>query len=203
MNISAANALLKILEEPPTETRFILISDDRSGIPLTILSRVSAIPVAAPDLRTALEWMAESGISDMDRNQLLGFAEGAPLRALQLYKSGFIEKNTQWKSMLLKLAQHDADPTVIAAAIGKENATDFIAWLEKILCDVTAVALGKTPPGTLGVDSEAIHTLTERLFSRGIWDMIRKLQVYLRKQRNTVDELLFLEDILIAIRKKS
>ncbi len=39
MNISAANALLKILEEPPSHTGFILIAEQISSIPATILSR--------------------------------------------------------------------------------------------------------------------------------------------------------------------
>lgn len=39
MNISAANALLKILEEPPSHTVFILIAEQLSSIPATILSR--------------------------------------------------------------------------------------------------------------------------------------------------------------------
>jgi len=39
MNISAANALLKILEEPPSHTMFILIAEQLNSIPPTVLSR--------------------------------------------------------------------------------------------------------------------------------------------------------------------
>ncbi len=39
LNISAANALLKILEEPPLHTMFILIAEQLNSIPATILSR--------------------------------------------------------------------------------------------------------------------------------------------------------------------
>ena len=39
MNTAAANALLKILEEPPVHTQFILIAEQVSSIPATILSR--------------------------------------------------------------------------------------------------------------------------------------------------------------------
>lgn len=39
MNISSANALLKILEEPPSHTIFVLIAEQLSSIPATILSR--------------------------------------------------------------------------------------------------------------------------------------------------------------------
>lgn len=44
MNISAANALLKILEEPPDDTIFVLISPEPEQLMATILSRVQVIP---------------------------------------------------------------------------------------------------------------------------------------------------------------
>ena len=39
LNAAAANALLKVLEEPPARTFFILISEQVTGLPLTLLSR--------------------------------------------------------------------------------------------------------------------------------------------------------------------
>ncbi len=39
LNAAAANALLKVLEEPPDRTFFILISEQMTGLPLTLLSR--------------------------------------------------------------------------------------------------------------------------------------------------------------------
>ncbi|MCR4676681.1 MAG: hypothetical protein K5634_05570 [Sphaerochaetaceae bacterium] len=48
---SASNALLKILEEPPQDTAFILISRSISSIPPTILSRVRIFNFKIPDGR--------------------------------------------------------------------------------------------------------------------------------------------------------
>jgi DNA polymerase-3 subunit delta' len=39
MNLSSANALLKILEEPPEHTLFILIAEQMSSLPVTLISR--------------------------------------------------------------------------------------------------------------------------------------------------------------------
>lgn len=39
LNVAAANALLKILEEPPSHTTFILIAEQTSTLPATIMSR--------------------------------------------------------------------------------------------------------------------------------------------------------------------
>ena len=43
LNISSSNALLKIIEEPPKKTLFILVSDTKEGILDTILSRTQCI----------------------------------------------------------------------------------------------------------------------------------------------------------------
>jgi DNA polymerase-3 subunit delta' len=48
MNISAANALLKILEEPPKHTFFILIAEQIDSIPATILSRCQKYMFSVP-----------------------------------------------------------------------------------------------------------------------------------------------------------
>lgn len=42
-NEEAANALLKLLEEPPTQTRFLLTAESQSLVPLTIQSRCHTI----------------------------------------------------------------------------------------------------------------------------------------------------------------
>jgi DNA polymerase-3 subunit delta' len=50
MNIAAANALLKILEEPPAHTVFILLAQQINSIPATILSRCQKYTIPTPEL---------------------------------------------------------------------------------------------------------------------------------------------------------
>lgn len=45
LNRHAANALLKLLEEPPSQTYFILVSDDITQLPATIFSRCVKFPI--------------------------------------------------------------------------------------------------------------------------------------------------------------
>lgn len=46
LTIQAANSLLKVLEEPPAETMFILLAEDLNKLPITIQSRCQLIPFA-------------------------------------------------------------------------------------------------------------------------------------------------------------
>ncbi|MYE07483.1 MAG: DNA polymerase III subunit, partial [Oligoflexia bacterium] len=58
MNLSSANSLLKILEEPPPNVYFILISSHLSALPVTIRSRVQILrfqPLKMEDLYTIIE----------------------------------------------------------------------------------------------------------------------------------------------------
>ena len=55
LNRSAANALLKILEEPPSHTLFILIAEQLSHLPATIMSRCQQYAVSPPESADYLE----------------------------------------------------------------------------------------------------------------------------------------------------
>lgn len=57
MTIGAANALLKVLEEPPLHAMFILTASNKSAVPETILSRclqIEVFPMSAEELTFAL-----------------------------------------------------------------------------------------------------------------------------------------------------
>ena len=75
MNVNAANALLKTLEEPPGETYLILCSQRAGALPATIRSRCSTVAVAR-DLPAAQAWLA-----DRKAQALLPDYDGAPLLA--------------------------------------------------------------------------------------------------------------------------
>ena len=85
MNLNAANALLKGLEEPQAQAHFILVSHRPARLLPTIRSRCVALPVVLPDAAAAGSWLKAQGALDWEA--WLAFAGGAPLRALE-YASG-------------------------------------------------------------------------------------------------------------------
>jgi DNA polymerase-3 subunit delta' len=85
MNVSAANALLKTLEEPPAATHFVLVSDAPSRLPITIRSRCQRLrfaPLTADHIAAHLE--RESGVAPEQARFDAALAGGSLGRALAL-----------------------------------------------------------------------------------------------------------------------
>ena len=81
MNISAANALLKTLEEPPNGVILLLVSDQPGLVLPTVRSRSRRLTLGLPAQDVALAWLFDR-IGQTDAGHLLAMAEGAPLKAL-------------------------------------------------------------------------------------------------------------------------
>lgn len=82
MNVIAANALLKVLEEPPPRTVFLLTTDAPDRLLPTIVSRCRRLPLPVPSRSDAVAWLREQGVAEPA--DWLAAAGGAPLRALGL-----------------------------------------------------------------------------------------------------------------------
>lgn len=86
MNRAAANALLKVLEEPPAGALLILVCDRFSGLPMTIRSRCVRIACEHIDPRHARDWLQASltDVDDTTIDTVLAECGGAPLAARAL-----------------------------------------------------------------------------------------------------------------------
>ena len=82
LNLASANALLKMLEEPPAGTLFMLVSSQPQRLLPTIMSRCQAVDMPVPSKIEATEWLKTQGVQQAEF--ALDYAGGAPLLALQL-----------------------------------------------------------------------------------------------------------------------
>ena len=116
MNENAANALLKVLEEPPADTYFLLVVHQVSKILPTILSRAQRVNFALPSANSIIDWL-KSDFNQVDIEHAIERARGFPERV---------------KSMLLESdeVQFDND-TLIELMLGKRSGYDFAAKLDQ------------------------------------------------------------------------
>ncbi|WP_210272590.1 DNA polymerase III subunit delta' [Chthonobacter rhizosphaerae] len=89
MNPNAANALLKLLEEPPNRAMFLVISHAPGALLPTIRSRCRRLalsPLGEEDLSAALETLGLE-VDPASRAQLAAIAEGSVRRAVECLES--------------------------------------------------------------------------------------------------------------------
>ncbi|MDO5667282.1 MAG: DNA polymerase III subunit delta' [Alcaligenaceae bacterium] len=79
LNQESANAILKILEEPLGDTRFLLVSNGIRKLLPTIVSRCQRLHLPIPEQQTSLDWLTEQGVNNPE--QALTAAGGAPFQA--------------------------------------------------------------------------------------------------------------------------
>jgi len=77
LNGPAANALLKLLEEPPPGALFMAVTDDLDAVVPTVRSRCVLLRAPVPEVATALAWLRSSGVEDAEER--LAEAGGAPV----------------------------------------------------------------------------------------------------------------------------
>lgn len=85
LNTMAANALLKVLEEPPDHTVFLLAAQAPDRLLPTLVSRCRRLPLAVPPPDVALSWLQAQDVDQPAAR--LAAAGGAPLLALQQAQS--------------------------------------------------------------------------------------------------------------------
>lgn len=155
MNHAAAGALLKTLEEPPGEVRFILASDAAHLLLPTIRSRCMARALHWPAEEEALAWLAECGVLQPEAAALLRAAGGRPEQALAFVaapddapkgKSGAASTQqraaaqaAQWAAFPAALAQGEA------AAFAATPLPETVARLQKLCHDLMCVQVGAAP----------------------------------------------------------
>lgn len=84
MNGSAANAILKVLEEPPEKTIYLMASYDLERIISTITSRTQLIAVRPFSNEEVANFLISEGVADKDAQKISRVAEGSIQKGLNI-----------------------------------------------------------------------------------------------------------------------
>jgi DNA polymerase-3 subunit delta' len=130
MNVNAANALLKSLEEPSANTLLLLVCHTPSQLTATIRSRTRILPFPVPPLSQALAWLNKvTTVGDNDPQYLLDQSCGKPLLALKLIESDLLEQKIAFTHLLDEIAGNELSPLVAAERCFKLNSIERVDWL--------------------------------------------------------------------------
>jgi DNA polymerase III subunit delta' len=194
MNVNAANALLKSLEEPPPRTYFLLVAHRPYQLLPTIKSRCQHVALPVPDRKTAAAWLAEQGVRDAEL--ALAHVGDAPLLAAELNGTEYWGARA---AFLRQLAARDFDVLSAAEAIRDCPAPHAIVWLQKWSYDIAlyrAVGLVRYNPDhqtTIARIASEVSALATLRFQR---EMTRTQRI----ANHPLNPRLFLEQLLLAYR---
>jgi len=184
MNINAANALLKSLEEPSGDTVLLLVSHQPSRLLPTIKSRCVQQACPLPSEAMSLAWLAKSlpDCSEDERVELLTLAAGSPLAAVNLQAQGVREQRALVVDGVKKLLKQQQSPTQLAEGWNAIPLLLLFDWF----CDWSSLILR--------------YQLTQDEEGLGLMDM-RKVVQYLA-QKTAQDKVLAIQDWILAQRQK-
>ncbi|MGE0239823.1 MAG: DNA polymerase III subunit delta' [Parvibaculaceae bacterium] len=143
LNPESANALLKILEEPPARSLFILVSHQPGRLLATIRSRCLRLdlnPLSEADTIAVLEGMAEQGPEDITRAAQL--SRGSPGRALELLNSDGAKYFDLLRQLMMRAQPIDlpAKISIADGLQGRDMSEDFSIFSELLLTHVADLA---------------------------------------------------------------
>jgi DNA polymerase III subunit delta' len=136
LNPNAANALLKILEEPPQQSLFLLVSHAPARVLPTIQSRCRKLalrPLATDDVIRAVAQAANLAIDDPALVEAAEAAEGGVARALTLLGGDALKLHQRTAALLATLPRLDPrELHALGDALGGSDRVALAAFVDSV-----------------------------------------------------------------------
>lgn len=195
------NALLKIIEEPPANTLFILVAQNQEQILSTILSRtqIVKIPKLADDV-VATYLKEKAGLNDAQAAEYSFLADGNIVVADALVQDD-ANNNASYFSEWLRMGFGNKVPSMIAftetaASWGRENQKNFLKYGINFLRECALLISGadelvKLPPQVF----EVAKNLSAKVLNLAMVEaLINELEAaHYHIERNANPKILFLD----------
>lgn len=172
MNLITANALLKILEEPPQKTIFMLVSDSIDRLLPTIISRCRRLPLPKPDVEISLKWLQENNINSPQN--WLAATNNTPLNALYLAKHNQNPYPEWVDEVLTQINSRVANPDIsnLVDTLSKEKNSSWLQVLLKLVFDAQLISNGlqaKCYPSLKPLNNVAIQSNSKSISNTYKW----------------------------------
>lgn len=140
MNAETANKLLKIIEEPPAKTLFILVSEEDDKLLPTITSRCQPVRIpSVPAEEISLYLEKEYGLDKKHAGEVAGVANGNMVRAIELARDADSSALHLERFMDLMRTAYKRDTQALVtwseetASLGRERQKGFITYALRLI----------------------------------------------------------------------
>ncbi|WP_454255757.1 DNA polymerase III subunit delta' [Pseudomonas sp. Marseille-Q8238] len=202
MNVNAANALLKSLEEPAGNTVLLLVSHQPSRLLPTVKSRCVQQACPLPDQASSLAWLTQAlpDCSEQERVDLLQLAAGSPLAARRLQQQGVREQRALVVEGVKKLLKQQASASQLAESWKALPMLMLFDWF----CDWAQLMLRyQLTHDEEGLGMEDMRKVVQYLATKAPQPKVLAMQDWLLQQRQKVlgkanlNSVLLLEALLV------
>ena len=196
LNLNAANALLKSLEEPAGGTYFLLLSSFPGTLPATIRSRCSRLDLDNPTAEECIDWLTTEHKVDLKvAQQLIAHGLG-PHEVLQMNTREDLEAHQE---LIVGLAGLISGNVSAGAFTRQSGIYDIVLTLKVIRSEIyrglkESVKPDHVPDVPVLISPDLALEFREVLFS--VYSAIGR---FLSWPKKSVDEQLFLEDIALKL----
>jgi len=207
MNPAAANALLKVLEEPPDRTVFILIAKNKRDLLPTITSRCQPIrfhPIPLQHIEAML--ITQENVAPEKAAVLAAMSYGSFSKALSLLENDWISRRdllirTIWPDTVnARALQSPAMIMALAARFAREkdNITEVLDGMKSWLRDLLVYRY--CPEKMINYDLiDKIHYMSEQIAVGTLLEKLEAVQIAQRKIRANANLRLTLDTLFMQL----
>ncbi len=218
MNNTCANKLLKILEEPPAKTLFLMVSNSPDEIITTILSRTQHIKIpslSVDDIVLALLKNSELEISQQVAVDIARISDGSYLSALSILSQDDENKlNFERFVLIMRLAwqvgnrkDHASLKTLkkwsddmAAASIGRERQKNFLSYAQHMVRENFIMNIQQPELNYLTSYEEDFSTkFSAFIHERNVEDLMKEFALAERHIEQNVNAKMVFFDLVLKI----
>ena len=206
MNIQAANKLLKIIEEPPHKTLFLLVAESSENMLATVLSRTQLLKVPRYSDTEVTNYLTSRDIEQGKAQMISALVEGNINEALQLAEhTEDTEENSlhfvQWMRLCFSALQvKDIDKLVqwseSMAKAGRENQKSFLLFASNVMRDALLKNYGVDTMMKMNVGGQnfTMEKFAPFIHADNCMEIMEELNMaQLHIERNANPKILFLD----------
>ncbi|TAF66182.1 MAG: DNA polymerase III subunit delta [Cytophagales bacterium] len=203
MNLNAANAILKILEEPTPQTVFLLVSHDKRKLLTTIISRLQAVRIPQFSDKELAEILVEKYQIEVEKAQSVAFlADGNLNEALHLLEEVSINHFDLFRNWMRSCFKKDyknlLQHTEQFSALSKDAQKSFLLYGLHISRETILWVEGASPLVRLrGQELEFVKNFSSFFPLHTAQTFSEKLnEAYYHLERNANAKIVFLDTSL-------
>ena len=205
MNSNAANGILKVLEEPPEKTIFLMVSNDENKLLTTIRSRVQLMKIPSFTDENILSTVSKvEGVSTERAQEITYLAEGNMREALHLVQGGQDAMGVQFKQWMRLCFTYDFQALVKMTdefqSGGKEFQKGLLNTGSKVMRDALIHGFGVSELERIpDAEKDFVANFSKVFNAEKVAEVIPKIEeANYHIERNANPKILFL-DLSLAI----